>query len=373
MTKFKKILIGSAFISTTALLFMSASCNKTISLMIQDPTYGADPQKAKMEIQKIFNNNLKNKNIKVNVIIGDPNVDSIIKGTEYDFGFVSAGQISSYLNDSNNKLPFIPKIQTLTNAFYKDTQNAKYSDGSINDPLRKITAQENQRFSEMPVDQWNKENWNGSIWVNQYDQIENSKTQFHKVGYQRGVMWIYGDDELRNKIIQAWNNKDWKTFKSFGIIIGENTSSSKYLLPQNLLRKHFDKPNNDFISFAQIADDPKITTASSPIKDVEKRKDYKILFDNQGSFAYTSSKKLIERYSADKNEKLQYFMLTNSTPYNIGIFNSNLPKTTIDAITNVFLNLKNKDNEWGDNLGFNGYERITEFDKNQKQSILDSK
>lgn len=375
MTKFKKILLRTIFLGSAALLLTSASCNQKekpdITIALQDSSYGEDTQNTKIKLEKLFNSKLKSKNINVKILINDEtNVDSIIKGTEYGFGFVTAGQLSNYLEKAN--LDFVPEIQTLTNAFYADKNGVEYTNGTNQDPLRMTADKENQKFSELPVNNWNEENWNGSIWVNQYDQIDNSKTEFNKVPYQRGAIWIYGNDDLRNQIINAWNNKDWNTFKNFGLIIGENDSSSKYLLPQNLFRKHFNKPGNEFTSFVSIKDDPKIVTAASPIKAVEKRNDYKIIFDNQGSYAYTKKSKLIERYNSKNGESLQLFMLTNPTPYNIGIFNSNVPKNIRDAITDVFTSLSNEENSWGDALGFNGYEKINNFDT-QKNMILKNK
>ncbi|VEU58479.1 ABC transporter thiamine pyrophosphate-binding lipoprotein p37/Cypl [Mycoplasmopsis gallinacea] len=269
---------------------------------------------------------------------GGQNADGV------DFAFVAAGALKNNLD----KLDV--RVQTLTNTFLGDTQEGYYTDGTLeNDYLRKVAKIESDKFNEKPFAQWT--NFNGVIHTDQYQ----SPTE--KVRFQRGMIWISGDDATRAAIKKAWNDKDWEKFRSFGIVHGDPDSGSKYLLPQNLLKLHFNKEGNAFTTLGKELADHSRDFTNGSIKDWQtKHSDKKILFDNQGSFGYTSVKKA-DRYTPKiEGEKLEILTLTNPLPYNLGVFNKRVPKKVQDAVAKAFVKMMEANkNTWGDYQGFNGY------------------
>ncbi|QIW62640.1 ABC transporter thiamine pyrophosphate-binding lipoprotein p37/Cypl [Mycoplasmopsis gallinacea] len=269
---------------------------------------------------------------------GGENADGI------DFAFVAAGALKNNLDNLD------VKVQTLTNTFLGDTEEGYYSDGTLeNDYLRKIAKIESDKFNEKPFAQWT--NFDGVIHTDQY------QNPTERVRFQRGMIWISGDDATRAAIKKAWDDKDWAKFRSFGIVHGDPDSGSKYLLPQNLLKLHFNKEGNAFTTLAKELADHSSDFTNGSIKDWQtKHSDKKILFDNQGSFGWTSVKKA-DRYTPKiQGEKLEILTLTNPLPYNLGVFNKRVPKALQDAVARAFVKMMEENkNNWGNYQGFNGY------------------
>lgn len=54
--------------------------------------------------------------------------------------------------------------------------------------------------------------------------------------------------------------------------------------------------------------------------------------------------------------------LTNPIPYNLGVFNKDLPKEVIETISDTFIELSNADQDpTGKSQGFVGYEKINDL------------
>lgn len=281
-------------------------------------------------------------------------LDEVIKGSAH-LAFPSVGALMS--NEKHNEVN--PYLQTLARSFNNDSTAAVYVDGTLeNDPLRKLGASETEEFNATPYANWDPNNWDKTnyIYTNFYDSSK-------KVNYQRGAIWISGTDEVRANIIKAWNDKDWATFKSFGVIHGSSDSGSKFILPQNLLKLHFNKEDNKFTTLSEEILNNANLFVEGKIAHLHKDASKHIVFDNQGSYSWTKSKEEnLSKYTPRDGEKLEILTLTNPIPYNLGVFNKDLPKEVIETISDTFIELANADQDpTGKSQGFVGYEKINDL------------
>lgn len=285
-------------------------------------------------------------------LTGIQDVDS----KKIDFVIASESKYNTYKNKSNLKLGF----GTYTYAFKSDLEDKSYTDGTSNDYLIQSANRLNKLFHSVPFKDWmtakdqtgnTKMGWDSTKFANLYN--------FNKlVPFYRGMIMIYGDDATLTKIRQAWNDKDWKTFRSFGITHGKPTSGGSFKLPEALLKVHFNKPGNKFTTLAL-----EISNAPDKFKKMEgkfigSQSDFHIAFDDEASFAWTKNKDNIKPYYTPikPNEKMEILTLTNSYKYDFGIFRNDFDQLKRSIIAQAFINLaKNKTDTWGPEVGYNGY------------------
>ncbi|QKT05548.1 ABC transporter thiamine pyrophosphate-binding lipoprotein p37/Cypl [Mycoplasma sp. OR1901] len=282
-----------------------------------------------------------------------------IQKNETDIVFLSSASIyekkEDLLKRSGGKL----FLQTYTRKFKgQESNDQSYVDGSTNDPLRKIALNEYELYK-------NKSNytgsWNGAIYQDLY-QDSNNLTPF-----QRGMIIIVADENTKNEIVKAWEDKDYDKFISYGIGIGSQSSGSKYILPQALFKKHFGPKYKSFLNLQQ---DPKMQSYIKKVKFKEKdtNKDIHIFLDNEGSYAYTKESKLAKYYESNErpNEKIHFLTVTDVFPYNVGLKSKRISDKDANDISQALINLSKKGKDiFGSSNGFNGYKLIenaeTEF------------
>ncbi|MGZ9761862.1 ABC transporter thiamine pyrophosphate-binding lipoprotein p37/Cypl [Mycoplasma sp. 394] len=383
--KFKK-LFSLGILTSTASISVAVSCgtstkadkqeNQSVKLSLGTPEQYAlgnltlDQYKSKLE--NSLNDELKalKSNVKVEVIFRGQEdykatFDDLTKGTS-DFAFISAGYLQS--NKAKvGELGFKLGIQTLTRQFNGDITydfttkaHGHYTDGLDDDDLRKIAKNEDTLFHAKPRSQWDDKN-NGYNWDGQiYQSLYNAKTDL--VPYQRGSIVLIGTDDIRSKIKQAWNSKNWNEFIKYGIVTGKNTSGGKYLLQQALLKKHF---GASFKPLATVASEtPDNILIGGKIKEMNNPNEAKkhIFFDDETSWAWTKYKPH-DAYEINQstrpNEKLEEFIVTEVLPYNVGVFGPYVSSDAINQVTAAFVNLyKNDKDIFGPTVGFNGYRKI---------------
>ncbi|MXR06109.1 DNA repair protein [Mycoplasma flocculare] len=256
-------------------------------------------------------------------------------------------------------------LQTLTWAFKNSLDNPIfYKDGSKNDPLRKSAKQLDNLFNKIPYNEWsNKKNdpqkWDGIAYRFLYDETNPKRL----ISYYRGMIMIAGDENVRNEIKKAWDEKDWEKFRNFGIIHGKLTSAGKFKMQNFIIKKHF--KNN--LKARTINEDRKnhpdkyLQAEGSVIGQDPK---YKIAFDDEASFAWTESTKDGKQYTLNKKDgKIEIFILTNPASYDIGSFRPGFNRIQANMISEAFVNLaKNGRDTYGQNVGYNGYRKINQTD-----------
>ncbi|SJZ59509.1 ABC transporter thiamine pyrophosphate-binding lipoprotein p37/Cypl [Mycoplasmopsis verecunda] len=362
--------------------------NKVIKIQMLTPwSVGNDETKItklKTDIQTSMNNYLQSKNANISVDIKMVSSDdyqiiseNIAKG-ESDLGFVSSGSLVSVNTPDNEFNANI--IQTLTSRFLGDVKDANY--GTDGMQLQQIAQAEQEAFNKIPWSaQWNDaENgngWNGSSYTKFYADY-NSTDSKNLVGYQRGLVAIVANDEVTQKIIQAWNNKNLAEFVSYGLGIGKPSSGSKYFLPEALMKKQFNTAQNvQLKSFADLSEkySGKLVQAKFTEASDEKNKNIHIFFDNEASYSYTKYKDS-KAYAYAINptirpeEKITFLTVTDPLPFNIGILSKNVNSEQISLIIQALDNL-NTESIYGRNVGFFGYENSTfaDFKTKLKQTL----
>ncbi|WP_412031734.1 ABC transporter thiamine pyrophosphate-binding lipoprotein p37/Cypl [Metamycoplasma buccale] len=361
----KKINHLLQLITFTPIPFCLVSCTSYLNFSVNapwdknlDPSFFTEIVK---EYNKLKNENevtKKWKNENANVSFIEENNDiaqNIIKGAS------DIGVMTSYLfNSSSHKKNLIPILQTLTHAFKFDKFFSKYKNGLSNDPLVEIAKKAEEMFNRKKFSDWDKKEyeWDGSKYKYFYD--EKSLVDFY-----RGLVMIRGNEKILKEIKKAWENKDWNTFRNFGIVTGKKTSGSKYILQQALFKKHFNKEGNRFTSFEEDRLNHKDKYKEGRARDIGKGelKNYHIMFDDLGSFAYTNNQKnnkKLDYYSPEnKEEKIEFLTVTEPLKYNVFVaskfLNEIKRKLLAKAIYNVW---KNNLDSYGPRVGFNGYRII---------------
>ncbi|EGZ31256.1 High affinity transport system protein p37 precursor [Malacoplasma iowae] len=304
--------------------------------------------------------------IKINYhLVTDPQVKiSKLKNGSADFAFIPMGKsIDNQLVNYSQ-----PKIQTLTDAFVFDKEDDKfYSDGGTNDPLR-IIAEEMQKvsFDKNPI----FENWGLSFgWNNiRHDDFyaKDSKTSnYILTDHYRGMIVLNGTDEDIKKAENAWDTRDWESFRNLGIIYGDQSSDGNYKLQELLLKKHFKKDknwtlNSDIEKYPDkyLKDDfgnTKMGISSNVIS-----------FTDEASFAWTPSNKT--SYKTPNGKKIKILTVTDPLYYDIGFFSKRITGALLDNFIYAFKYLEiNNLNTYGASIGYNGYREI----KNYQTEVLD--
>ena len=276
----------------------------------------------------------------------------IIKGSA-DLATITSGLFNKNADE------LTPLVQTLTKAFNFDLEESFYKDGSENDSLRKIAKATQNLFEKKSFKDWDhtEYNWDGS----KFNYFYSDKL----INFYRGSVLAWGDKDTIQNIKKAWDEKDWNKFRNYGILMGKETSASKYQLQEILFKKHFNLPNNKFTSFAldkaKNYEKYKIDNAKNLSKG--ENKNYHIVFDGLAAFAYTNNfktgKKLDYYRCENPNHKIEFLTATDPLRYNVFATSKHLPKKQRDLLSkSIFEVWKNKKDDYGENVGFNGYEII---------------
>lgn len=269
-----------------------------------------------------------------------------------------------YDNKSRNSL--VPFIQTLTQAFKFEKENSYYKNGNENDDdLRKLASEAQKFFEKEKFVDWDdsKYDWDGAKYRHFYDL---NKT----IDFYRGMVMIWGDAQTRAEIKKAWDEKDWNTFRNFGIVTGKKTSASRYKLQEALFRKHFNKAGNKFTSFSEdmLKHADKYQQGDGHNISKGSLSKYHIVFDEFGSFAYkhnTYKGRKLDYYSTENaNEKIEFLTATEALKYNMFVAEKSIGQKIIDLLAKAVLNThKNGKDNYGPRVGFNGYKIIEDIQK----------
>ncbi|WP_045433585.1 ABC transporter thiamine pyrophosphate-binding lipoprotein p37/Cypl [Metamycoplasma canadense] len=326
-------------------------------------------------VSKEFNKQ-RNTSYKPNIkLISENNniIDLIKKGSSNIAFITTILYMSEYLKNKNTNI--LPIIQTQTRAFNFDKNfNDRYSDGLENDKLRLIAKKAQDLFEKKPYLDWTDDEykWNGQIY--EYFYANNDEL----VDFYRGIIMIHGNKQQLAKIKKAWNNKDWNTFRNFGFLTGKKTSGSKYIAQQSLFKKHFNLENNKFTSFEEDKINHSEKYIEGKARDIGKGqfKNFHIVFDELGSFAYTKNKnenKEKKYYTLENSEeKIEFLTVTEAIKYNVLAVNKNaFNSEEIETLKEIIIKLwKDKKDDYGQNVGINGYKKIGNFENEVVEPFL---
>ncbi|MDI3047821.1 ABC transporter substrate-binding protein [Metamycoplasma hyosynoviae] len=359
----KKILTSILLPALVISPFFIISCTKKINIVVNEPWREYSKFNFFDDIEKKYNE-LLNSNVKFNISFRGENNDlahEIIKGSS------DIGSVTTTLYYRNRQF-LDPIIQTKTYSFTFDKQfDVFYKDGSNNDPLVSLAKKAEIIFNQKKFVEWDDQEygWDGIKYNYFYDN--------ELVDYYRGNVLIWGNDNELKSIKEAWNKKDWNTFRNFGILHGKETSSSKYILQELLFRKHFTNSNNKFTSFIKDKENNSNKYKQGSARDLSKgeNSNYHIVFDELGSYAYThntkKNKKLNYFETLNPNNKIEFLIVTEPIKYNVFAVSKYMKEFEKSALSNaIFENWKNKKDDYGPHVGFNGYKIIT----NKEEEVI---
>ncbi|WP_406617501.1 ABC transporter thiamine pyrophosphate-binding lipoprotein p37/Cypl [Mycoplasmopsis adleri] len=360
----KKKLLFTLLPIASAFTFVSAGCNgnaeesKLIKIYMPSDGMEYTNDVQQKEMLDIINPKLKKYNIQAEFQKAGGDDKVTLNDVLTNDNVIAFPAVSKYYLDNANYLDSTNVfMRTLTNAFKNNLSSAGYSEGEDN-YLIKQAKNQNEIFNSHN----GYANWPSKDYINSTYEwcYEPNKT----VGWQRGSIWIMGTDEELAKIKEAWNTRNYEEFRKFGIIMGKEDSGSKYLLPQALFRKQFNKyfANSSFSEELNNAQLSSYYTKSLKAKDMGKQKSYKIAFDNEMAFAYTKSdgKKYVVNQKENPGAKLEILTVTDAIPYNIGVASKNIKQDILNAILDGFKEtVKLNKNFVGVAYGFNDYAAVT--------------
>ncbi|UUD36206.1 P37-like ABC transporter substrate-binding lipoprotein [Mycoplasmopsis citelli] len=388
MTKFfkkiKLILVGSLFIGP----FLSVSCfsekeenqwDTDIKFYVPQPNKGyTEEMKTQFEktLTKYFNE-IKNQNssLKNNPDVsikleyaqssGDLYQKFLANNVDNDFAIMSYSDISKKNNDE--LLPSVAQTQTLKFLWTPEV-TAKFQDKKEQDPLYLMAQQANKlqledsRFGSYPLDWIGKETqmmWDGSKYGVFYKNDQYTENFY-------GSILISGTSQEREQIKKSWLEKDWDTFKSFGILFNKKTSLSKFIVPVSIIAKNFGKTYNEIFeylsndnSFVSAGKDPAVNLG---IK-TSSGKTYKIAFDYDGVFNWTpptwnpdSAEKTYNFKPTNyPQEQIRYLTMVGPLFYDAVLARKRMPEAQKEIFAQALAKLQNSENTYGTFSGFNKF------------------
>lgn len=370
--------IGVCAFSITTPVFLS-SCSyvdkNTYTFVLSSTANKGSATKFVNDVQNTFNNlkeedakysNLEDIKIELKQVNDNKSKKDLLENGTGSFAFMT----SQSLREKNFYKKVSPSIQTLTTPFVFDLDMSKtYSDGLDNDPLR-IIANDMQEKSfgkdySHPLSSWKDDkgpppnfDWNGIRYNAFYDE------QAELVNGYRGMIVLSGDDKQINDATNYWNKKDWNSFRNLGIIVGDETSSGNYKLQEKLIKTHFGFGNDWTIATDKKSNPEKYETDKYGTNKIGKSKDFVISFTDEGSFAWTHNTTTNVDYKPLEGSKIKILTVTNPGIYDVGTFskavNEDVKELMIKSIISLY---QNNNNTYGEGLGYNGYSRIKDFEK----------
>ncbi|MBU4691160.1 ABC transporter thiamine pyrophosphate-binding lipoprotein p37/Cypl [Mycoplasma zalophi] len=257
---------------------------------------------------------------------------------------------------------YVGNTETLAFKWTLD-DNAKYLDGSDNDPLIK-TAKENNKiyFSENGEypDWWKIKKqleWDGSKYKVFYDNTDKT-TQFY-----RGAIYISGTDDELKAIENSWKSKNWEEFSKYGIIFQGTSSLGGYRLQANLIAKNFNLSSievNKYFTDQENKNNKKVEQNSQVSIRLGKKDSlghvFHIGFDDEGVLNWTESIENEDHFTpTDPNAKIRVLTLTDPAPYN-GVFRrKGLSEKQSSLVMKALQSLSIEENQLGIYTGFNKF------------------
>ncbi|WP_434325668.1 ABC transporter thiamine pyrophosphate-binding lipoprotein p37/Cypl [Mycoplasma leachii] len=207
-------------------------------------------------------------------------------------------------------LPFKLVSQAATLQFnWQSGDNTFYKDGMKEDSLRKLADENNKKWLEYgEYPEWyTKESKDGKNTNGKTLHFDGSKyTNFYKNGdltyVYRGAVLIAGNEADREKIIKAWESKNWEEFIKNGVVYEKTSSAGGYKYQVALFARHFNKTVSEIKEdlegkkYEQYIVKGQKVSAQLGKKQGNSQLVPRIGFDDEGSYNWTKSKEKSEKY-----------------------------------------------------------------------------
>ncbi|QJG66847.1 ABC transporter thiamine pyrophosphate-binding lipoprotein p37/Cypl [Mycoplasma phocoenae] len=210
-----------------------------------------------------------------------------------------------------------------------------------------------KRFNELPYKDWTDSNRLYDKKVYQYFYEPNQHVKF-----QRGAVYITGDESTLKAIKQAWKNKDWNAFRNFGIVkYKDKNSSSKFLYPEFLFKHHFNQENNKFIGFNEDQSSHNNKYLNYPDKESARNmyqpnyEKFHIFLGEENEFAYHHNSKN-KQYFSKVNERVEILTLTDPYLFNVVVVDKNMNAEQMKLLKQ---SIKEAQDDYGKLIGITGY------------------
>ncbi|WP_029513436.1 ABC transporter thiamine pyrophosphate-binding lipoprotein p37/Cypl [Mycoplasmopsis primatum] len=264
------------------------------------------------------------------------------------------------------ELKRIAQAKQLKFAWHTDN-SVTYKDGTANDPLRKIAAEENKLQFEThgEFQNWKDKKdalkWDGSKYGLFYKENKSENLTF----VLRGSIIISGDDATRAKITKAWDDKNFDEFMKNGVCFESYDSHSNFKYQVALISRHFGKTIDEVIKF--IKDNEKyVNFSDNGVASLIGNKNStgtvcNIAFDNEGAFNWSPAH---ESWTStfynpvDKNAKIRVLTVTNPAPYDLLLGRSGLSNKQAELISKALTSLTLEENTYGVYTGYNLFKPI---------------
>lgn len=185
---------------------------------------------ARNKIDQRLHDQLVNKsfNVSVKVIDSQQAIATSLDTGEIDYSFLPSG-ISVKYNKKHNGI--VPELIA--------SRQADIFEEMTNDGFPTKTPDEYQTKLEEEIQLAHRAHPAPADGTG-YQFLEHTYNDaYHSSSAYRAQIFISGNAAERSAIKRAWENHDWKTFKSFGIAAKASSSESGYLIPEKMLKKQF--------------------------------------------------------------------------------------------------------------------------------------
>lgn len=280
-------------------------------------------------------------------------------------------------------LPSVAQSQTIQFLWTPD-KPVYFENKKENDPLYLMAQNankiqlENSNYGTYPLDWIDNEKklkWDGSKYE-----------VFYKLGSYTenyyGSILISGTEEQREQIKQAWINKDWDTFRSFGIVFDSSDSLAKFNLPASLIAKNFNLKYSDIVNYLIKQPNDLVSLGNVPESSLGVQtstgKVYRIAFEYDGVFNWTpptwtpdsTSKSYNFKPTNYPNEQVRYLTMSGPLLYDAVLARKGISKEQIDIFAQALEKLTYEENTYGIYSGFNKFVKMSDKELLNKYSTL---
>ncbi|UUM19808.1 MULTISPECIES: ABC transporter thiamine pyrophosphate-binding lipoprotein p37/Cypl [unclassified Mycoplasma] len=388
--KIKPLILGSLGLAPLVAASCTASQTNTwdtdIKFLVPTPNSGyTDEQKTKWEnvLTKHFNdlknkdNSLKQyKDVSIKLVYADDTGASyqqfLANNPEQDFMILSYSTISK--QKTEDLLPTVAQTQTYKFLWTPEIA-AKFENKKDKDPLYEMAQKantlqlENKQFGEYPT--WTGEEkerllkWDGSKYGAFYKTNEFTENFY-------GSILISGTPEIREKIKKAWLDKDWDTFKSYGILYKKTSSLSKYIAPVSVIAQNFGKTYKEISDYLTNQNNFVLSGKGNEKNlgvETTDKKTYRIGFDYDGVFNFTQAG---SNFKPTKypNEQIRYLTMAGPLFYDAVLSRKKMPLAQQKLFTKALEQLTQEENTYGIFSGFNKFVPLTNDKLQEKINFL---
>ncbi|QJR44204.1 ABC transporter thiamine pyrophosphate-binding lipoprotein p37/Cypl [Mycoplasma miroungirhinis] len=303
--------------------------------------------------------NTENITINPDLLSNDRALVETIITNKSQVAIVSSVFLNNQFNETQKYIDLVQPILLAQTFAPKYDTNADFYDENNNVKLDEISKKQNDDFTKKPYKNWNDEEYGFKYGIYQhfYEPFGTN------INYQRGAIFIAGDDETLKKIKKAWNDRDWKTFRSFGIVKDQNTSSStRFIYPEFLFKKHFNKDNNQFTGFNNDENENPSNYINYPIHNSATHmgqsifKDFHIFLGEQNEYAFHHNDADKNYFTRLNNEKIELLTVTDPFLFFVVIVSKQFNQKQIKFLQQAILETskENKD-DFSYRIGISGY------------------